>query len=361
MGGSMRLKNKKTGEILGSLGSFIIQNPNRINCESIIKYDSLAELNEDWEDYEGPKEHIMEIDRDGMTVSIRYAHYEEAEKALTDQRNKVAELTAEYEKASDTVDQMYAKTYQYEQAGMAIQEENYEKAITLLADESGARLEYYKKKKALSDADREELQKNLDANIAAVEEYKIKMEQGLEGYTEAGLDELKRYVFEAKSILNGIYVGQEWLAGLKKGLEDPTKQQELKEASVKVGNLIVNTTKKTMQIRSPSRIAEQIGVMWDKGLVKGMEEKEDEIELAAESLANTIQNASTPEMFGTGYNALTASGVGYGATSNAYTTNMGGITIKIEGAGAVDEDVLAQRVAVQLTHELQRAQRGGRR
>lgn len=281
--------------------------------------------------------------------------------AVNDLTEKVASLESDYEKASKLADDLYRSVYQYEQAAAEIEAGNYENAIKLLGDEWGATLEYYKKKKQLSDTEKEELQNNLATMEGAVKEYRAKMEQGLEGYTEAGLDELKQYVFEAKSILNGIYVGQEWLAGLKKGLEDPTKQQELKEASVKVGNLIVNTTKKTMQIRSPSRIAEQIGVMWDKGLVKGMEEKEDEIELAAESLANTIQNASTPEMFGTGYNALTASGVGYGATSNAYTTNMGGITIRIDGAGAVDEDVLAQRVAVQLTHELQRAQRGGRR
>ena len=51
----MKLRNKKTGEILGSLGLFIIQNPNGINCETITKYDSLAKLNEEWEDYEEPK------------------------------------------------------------------------------------------------------------------------------------------------------------------------------------------------------------------------------------------------------------------------------------------------------------------
>lgn len=51
----MKLRNKKTGEILGSLGSFILQNPNGINCEAITKYNSLAELNEEWEDYEEPK------------------------------------------------------------------------------------------------------------------------------------------------------------------------------------------------------------------------------------------------------------------------------------------------------------------
>ena len=66
----MKLRNKKTGEILGSFGSFIIQNPNGINCEAITKYDSLAELNEEWEDYEEPKEYWI-IDIDGEVK--RYA------------------------------------------------------------------------------------------------------------------------------------------------------------------------------------------------------------------------------------------------------------------------------------------------
>jgi len=64
----MKLRNKKTGEILGSLGSFIIQNPNGINCETITKYDSLAELNEEWEDYKEPKKHYFTIDDDGVLV-----------------------------------------------------------------------------------------------------------------------------------------------------------------------------------------------------------------------------------------------------------------------------------------------------
>lgn len=51
----MKLRNKKTGEILEGLGSFILQNPKRLNCEAITKYDSLSELTEEWEDYKEPK------------------------------------------------------------------------------------------------------------------------------------------------------------------------------------------------------------------------------------------------------------------------------------------------------------------
>lgn len=72
----MRLRNKKTGEILGSLGSFIIQNPNHINCEAITKYDSLAELNEDWEDV--PTEEVWYL---GERIGNYSMPKEEAEKA----------------------------------------------------------------------------------------------------------------------------------------------------------------------------------------------------------------------------------------------------------------------------------------
>ena len=77
----MKLRNKKTGEILGSLGSFIIQNPNGINCEAITKYNSLAELNEDWEDYEEPKL-FKSIGTIGSSVHIEMGSAEEAKKAV---------------------------------------------------------------------------------------------------------------------------------------------------------------------------------------------------------------------------------------------------------------------------------------
>lgn len=48
----MKLRNKRTGEIL-NLAGFYIKNPNRENCKDLY-FDSLVELNEAWEDYEEP-------------------------------------------------------------------------------------------------------------------------------------------------------------------------------------------------------------------------------------------------------------------------------------------------------------------
>ena len=115
-----------------------------------------------------------------------------------------------------------------------------------------------------------------------------------------------------------------------------------------------------LEIASPSKVGDWIGQMWDEGLIRGMERKEAELAATASSLADTITAATTPDATVSGYgNALTASGAGYSTSS--YTTNMGGITVMVNGAGAVNEDELAKRIAVQLSDELTRAQRGGRR
>lgn len=70
----MKLKNKKTGEI-GWLYCDYISIPKKMTVFAEDKdlsanhwdYTSLAELNEEWEDYEGPKEHWF-IDYDGGII-----------------------------------------------------------------------------------------------------------------------------------------------------------------------------------------------------------------------------------------------------------------------------------------------------
>ena len=54
----MKLRNKKTGEIIELLAkpSFVKRNDDYLQSE-VNTFDSLAELNEEWEDYEEPKEY----------------------------------------------------------------------------------------------------------------------------------------------------------------------------------------------------------------------------------------------------------------------------------------------------------------
>ena len=58
----MKLKNKKTGEVIDSLQ----------RSELILDYSSLAELNEEWEDYEEQKEY-WSINEFGTLVQITHS------------------------------------------------------------------------------------------------------------------------------------------------------------------------------------------------------------------------------------------------------------------------------------------------
>lgn len=64
MGGNMRLRNKKTGEIIELLAkpSFVKRVNDYLQSE-VNTFNSLAELNEEWEDYEEPKKY-WHIDAD---------------------------------------------------------------------------------------------------------------------------------------------------------------------------------------------------------------------------------------------------------------------------------------------------------
>lgn len=87
----MKLRNKKTGEIgeVGYLatsdGTIIVSNIN--DQDEWYEYESLAELNEEWEDYEEPKSTIKDVWfnstlANGHFVEIDFINDEEAELAV---------------------------------------------------------------------------------------------------------------------------------------------------------------------------------------------------------------------------------------------------------------------------------------
>lgn len=81
----MRLKNKKTGEI-GKL--LKLQDDDELEVmtdDKCYRYKTLAEVAEQWEDYEEPKASIYAtgpVEKDDNTVLIEFYNHEEAEKAV---------------------------------------------------------------------------------------------------------------------------------------------------------------------------------------------------------------------------------------------------------------------------------------
>lgn len=293
-------------------------------------------------------------------------NYEAAERnALNAAKETYEAALADYNDAHDRAVATYEEIDRYENAQTAMLQGNYNEAVRLMSDEFGVTLDYYRRKKALDEKDVKELREKIERQEYAIRAYKRNLENGLTGFSQKGLEEMERYLAEAKEILdesNGKGIGTNFIWGIIKGLEDNETIKQLKEAAQNVGKTVSGGTKATLQIASPSKLGRWMGQMWDEGLILGLEAKEAELAKAAAGLAGTIATASNPVGIGAysyGYgNAMTAEGA---ASTSSYTTNLGGITIQVPGAGAVNEDVLAQRVATRLTAELNRTQRGGRR
>ncbi len=302
-----------------------------------------------WKDYEGESDYLL------RAYQTRLKAYNQEVAALRKAQN-------EYSKASEEADEYYSLVATYQMAEQAMLEGNYSYAVQLLSGQMGATNEYYRQKKELSEEDRAQLTEQLKQLEYAISYYRQRLSEGAAGYTEEGLSQLEEYARQARRILNGEDVAWEWLEGLKRGLGNQAKLREVGKAAATSADKIVQSCRDILLISSPSKVAAWIGEMWDQGLIKGMEDREDLVAKAASGLADTLTAAGTPDdtaayTFG---NDLTASGGGWAASSASYTTNLGGITVRIDGAGEVNEDLLAARVAVRLTDELIRAQRGGR-
>ena len=339
---------------------------NKVLKEASEAYNALEQAQKDLkkaqEDLTEAEERAKAERKRGTTNLSVYQMTLKERKTVSDLKDKVAELRAEYEEASDTADAMFSFVEKYERAEQEFLAGNATAAVRILTDQMGATNEYYRLKKELSEQDKKDLDNSISEQETMIAEYKRKLAAGMAGYTDAGLAELESYVAQAKRILNGEDVAKEWLDGLKRGLGNLAKLREVGQAATMAPNQIVKTARETLSISSPSKVAAWIGEMWDQGLIKGMEDSEDLVAKAAAGLADTLTAAGTPDnaaAYSYG-NDWTASGSGWAASSASYTTNLGGITVRIDGAGEVNEDLLAARVAVRLTDELIRAQRGGR-
>ena len=308
---------------------------------------------------------------DGMAImseeyNVLNAKIAEASKAVTN-------LTADYENQQTMLDEMMETTETYSKALRAQTEGDYQATIDYLTKGISVERDYLADKVEIDQQKLAELQQAYQNQADYIDLYEAQLKEKKAGYNKEGLDAEKEYLAEIgdairqarRDMLNdqaslmkeeGLKDAHAYGDGIVQGLNNKTGP--VYNAAMGLAGTISRATRNTLQIQSPSRVGAYLGEMWDKGLIKGIEDYEAQLERAAAGLADTIADASAPSSDMVYGNAMTAAGIGYG--SNAYTTNMGGITVQIEGAGEVDADVLAQRVAVRLTDVLMRAQRGGR-
>lgn len=105
MGGIMRLKNKKTGGL-----ATLVENEDCLTLKTdagFHHYFSLAELNEEWCDYEEPKEYWF-IDEFGLVQKEIEYYYEENKEAVHDKRIAVGNYFSSREEAELAVRKLKA-------------------------------------------------------------------------------------------------------------------------------------------------------------------------------------------------------------------------------------------------------------
>ena len=305
-------------------------------------------------------------------LKVRLAYNDEGD-AITELRGTVADLTVDYEKQQSLLDDMKATTETYSKALRAQAEGDYQAVIDYTTRGYSLERDYLADKADLDAQRLRELRQNYEDQLAYIELYEQQMAEKKAGYDREGLAAAKAHLNEIgatirqarRDMLNdqaslmkeeGLKDGSAYGDGIIAGLNNKTGP--VYNAAMGLAGSITRATRNTLQISSPSRVGAWIGQMWDKGLIKGIEDYEAQLERAAAGLATTISDASAPSSDMVYGNAMTAAGIGYG--SNAYTTNMGGITVQVDGAGAVNADELADRIMYRLTDVLMRAQRGGR-
>ena len=98
-------------------------------------------------------------------------------------------------------------------------------------------------------------------------------------------------------------IGKYVIEGLIEGMKDA--QGELEKAANKIADTINRATREKLKVKSPSREAEEIGMYWDLGLVKGIEEYTKQVtssgeilgETAIESMKNSVRKIAnlTPD------------------------------------------------------------------
>lgn len=296
---------------------------------------------------------------DEYGINMQNAYLQEYSNRLEEARGHMEQVEKEYNELHDSAVSMYADVDRWDRAQKAAANGNYKEVVRILTSEFAVTLDYYKEKKKLNDQEKQDLKDKIRDAELTVAEYKRNLEKGLAGFSEAGLKEMESYVAEAKQILNGKGVAGYFIEGMISGLEDPTANKRLAAAAAKTAKVVDQNARRTLQVASPSKVAKWIGQMWDEGLIVGMESGEGAVGTASSSVADTLMGGASwlaPSVGSyAGGTTLLSQG---GNTTNSYsTTNMGGITVHVDGAGAVNEDVLAQRVAVHLTRQIQRAQR----
>lgn len=179
----------------------------------------------------------------------------------------------------------------YESAYAAMLEGNTEEAIRLLDSQGQA----FISAKDLAGKSAEEQKQILDDQyktaLAKLQLYEINYKNGVEGYTEEGLEVLRQAAEDAK--VEAEKMGVNVVDGYVNTVGSDESKQRVSEAVNNMLGASISAARALLQIHSPSKVfRDQIGKMIPPGVALGIEEKSGMVNSAVEEMAeNAISQA----------------------------------------------------------------------
>ena len=218
---------------------------------------------------------------------------------------------------------------------------NTEKVIDLLENRNGALITAGDVAGETAEEQTRILQEQYDEALEDLNEYEEGYKKGLEGYTETGLEIMRKYADDAKKEMEK--AGQDTNQGYADGINSNIGL--ISGAAQNIAGTVLGVVRKTMGIKSPSRVMKELGRYTGEGFEIGLDESmkdavatlQRDLDASAAVLSN-VQPFSVPVGFG---NPMFSSSAGRSVT-------YGDFSIVVNAAPGMDENALADAVAYKL-------------
>lgn len=229
----------------------------------------------------------------------------------------------------------------YDTATAALYEGNTQKVIDLLENRSSALITAADVAGETAEEQKRILKEQYDDALEELNEYEEGYKKGLEGYTETGLEIMRKYADDAKKEMEK--AGQDTNQGYADGINSNIGL--ISGAAQNIAGTVLGVVRKTMGIKSPSRVMKELGRYTGEGFEIGLDESmkdavttlQRDLDASAAVLSN-VQPFSVPVGFG---NPMFSSSAGRSVT-------YGDFSIVVNAAPGMDENALADAVAYKL-------------
>lgn len=321
---------------------------------ALIKQEDLATAQKNAADAQARYDALMSTNGEEYSNYTNYvedlgAAEAEREKTL----NALTGAQEAYNEAERQAGEYYADIAKYEEAQSALMEGNYQRTAEILTGSSTAMWSALDDRKRLSEEEQAQLERDYKHAVDRMKWYEQQYKDGAAGITKAVVEESQREAFELARIWNqqksdAKIAGENLVDGIANGMGGKRSYLEQKSRDIMRGAL--NAMRNEAGIASPSKVTTRFGEFLGEGLMRGM----DRSSIGAERSAADLMGGILGQLHGAASMSPVVAGAGA-----SYSTNVGGITLNVSGAGVPNVEALADLVSDRLYRAIINRRAGG--